>query len=309
MSVTEQSSVYALLTDGTTVEIRPARPDDFDAVQAMHEGMSPDNAYLRFFILSRLAAEPEATRVCRAGARPRGAARAVQRRGRRRRQLRGAGRAAARRRRSPSRCPTTCTTGASRPCCSSTWSRTPGPGVTTFTGLTLAENAAMLRIFTDAGLPAPRQLDRGVVELTFPLPGLVDGRTRLPDAVAEREHEADVASLRHVFPPGSVAVIGASRRPGTVGRAIWDNIRDAGYAGPVYAVNPHARRSAASRPGLGSRLPEQVDLAVIAVPAAAVSTPPSNAGSAASRWWSSPPDSTTPQAPICWPSAAATACG
>ena len=37
------------------------------------------------------------------------------------------------------------------------------------------------------------------------------------DAVAERERHADVASLRHVFAPESVAVIGASRRPGTVG--------------------------------------------------------------------------------------------
>jgi hypothetical protein len=44
---------YALLADGTTVEIRPAGPADFDAVKAMHEAMSPDNTYLRFFNLSR----------------------------------------------------------------------------------------------------------------------------------------------------------------------------------------------------------------------------------------------------------------
>ena len=31
---------YALLADGTTVEIRPAGPADFDAVRAMHEAMS-----------------------------------------------------------------------------------------------------------------------------------------------------------------------------------------------------------------------------------------------------------------------------
>jgi len=36
--------VYALLADGSTVEIRPAEPRDFDAVKAMHEVMSPDNA-------------------------------------------------------------------------------------------------------------------------------------------------------------------------------------------------------------------------------------------------------------------------
>src|SRR3984885_27962 len=57
--------VYALLADGTTVEIRPAGPDDFGAVKAMHEALSPDNSYLRFFNLSRLAADTEARRICR----------------------------------------------------------------------------------------------------------------------------------------------------------------------------------------------------------------------------------------------------
>src|SRR5260370_9917151 len=58
-------SVYALLADGTTVEIRAADPADFDAVRAMHEAMSSDNTYMRFFNLSRLAAETEAQRICR----------------------------------------------------------------------------------------------------------------------------------------------------------------------------------------------------------------------------------------------------
>src|SRR6185312_5316936 len=65
--------------------------------------------------------------------------------------------------------------------------------------------------------------------------------------------------------------IGASRRRGTVGRAILDNIRAAGYAGRVYVVNSHARQ-VGGEPGLASALdlPEPADLAVIAVPAAAV---------------------------------------
>ena len=64
MSMTEQSGVYALLVNGSTVEIRPARAGDYGAVKAMHEAMSPDNAYLRFFGLSRTAAEAEARRIC-----------------------------------------------------------------------------------------------------------------------------------------------------------------------------------------------------------------------------------------------------
>ncbi len=63
--VTARASVYALLTDGTTVEIRPARTDDLPVVQATHEGMSSNNSYLRFFNVSQLSAEQEAARVCR----------------------------------------------------------------------------------------------------------------------------------------------------------------------------------------------------------------------------------------------------
>ena len=59
------TAVYALLADGTTVEIRPAVPADFDAVKAMHEAMSRDNSYLRFFNVSRHSAEIEARRICR----------------------------------------------------------------------------------------------------------------------------------------------------------------------------------------------------------------------------------------------------
>jgi acyl-CoA synthetase (NDP forming) len=80
-----------------------------------------------------------------------------------------------------------------------------------------------------------------------------------------------VASLRHVFAPESVAVIGASRRRGTVGRAILDNMRAAGYRGRLYVVNPRAAQ-VGGEPALASPLdlPEPADLAVIAVPAAQV---------------------------------------
>jgi hypothetical protein len=42
------AATYALLTDGSTVEIRPAHPGDAEDVRAMHAAMSPDNLYLRF---------------------------------------------------------------------------------------------------------------------------------------------------------------------------------------------------------------------------------------------------------------------
>ena len=90
-------------------------------------------------------------------------------------------------------------------------------------------------------------------------------------AVAERDGRAENASLRYVLAPESVVVIGASRRQGTAGRAILDTIAAGGYAGRVYVVNPRARQIRGER-CLTSvlDLPEPADLAVIAVPAAAV---------------------------------------
>ncbi len=38
--------IYALLADGTTIEVRSAGPADHDAVRQMHAAMSPDNVYL-----------------------------------------------------------------------------------------------------------------------------------------------------------------------------------------------------------------------------------------------------------------------
>ena len=57
MSMHAEDSAYALLSDGATIEIRVARPDDFDAVRDVHAKMSPDNLYLRFFSMSPLVAE------------------------------------------------------------------------------------------------------------------------------------------------------------------------------------------------------------------------------------------------------------
>ena len=148
-------------------------------------------------------------------------------------------------------------------------------GLQAFTGETLAENSAMLRVFADAGLPAKRRIAGGTVELTFPLPvGGDDYRLGgYLEAVASRESRADVASLRPLLQPRSVAVVGASRRRATLGRAILHNIVTSGFTGAVYAVNPHAQTlEMEGVPCVASvdDLPGPVDLAVITVPPPAV---------------------------------------
>ena len=177
------AQVYALLADGTTVEIRPAGPGDFDAVKAMHEAMSPDNTYMRFFNISRLAAETEAGRICREPVPGRMALLAISDG-----EVVGA---------------------------ASYVSETPGQAevafavadhmhhrgvatlllehlvsfarshqITTFTAETLTENKAMLNVFADAGLPIDRHYEDGVFKLTFPLPGADTGPTL--EALPER---------------------------------------------------------------------------------------------------------------------------
>src|SRR5579859_3122571 len=268
---------YALLADGTTVEIRPAGPADFDAVKAMHEAMSPDNTYLRFFNLSRLAAETEARRVCRESRLGRVALLALA-------ADEVVGCASYDTLNGPADAGNTAEVafavadrmhhrGIATLLLEHLVSFARNHQITAFTAETLSENIPMLKVFADAGLPVQRHFEDGVVEMTFPLPSEGDG-TALDSylsAVAERERHADAASLRHVLAPESVVVVGASRQRGTVGRAILDNILTAGYAGRLYVVNPHARQVSGEH-CLSSvlELPEPADLAVIAVPAPAV---------------------------------------
>jgi acyl-CoA synthetase (NDP forming) len=83
------------------------------------------------------------------------------------------------------------------------------------------------------------------------------------------EHTA--ASLRPFFAPRSVAVIGASRDPRSIGFRLLDALLAGGFQGPVFPVNPHAPAIHALRtyPSVAD-VPGPVDLAVIAVPPAAV---------------------------------------
>ena len=266
--------VYALLADGTTVEIREACPDDFDAVQAMHEAMAPDNIYLRFFSYSRRSAETEARRICRDPV-PGSAALLALSGG----ELVGVASYAGLTGHSGQAEVAFAVAdqmhhrGIATLLLEHLVSLARSRQITTFTAETLTENTAMLKVFADAGLPVQRHFAGGVYKLTFPLPRDEDG-TALDTylgAVAERESSADVASLRHLLAPESVVVVGASRRREAIGRVILENIRGGGYAGRLYTVNPRARQIDGDR-CLDSvlDLPEPVDLAVIAVPAAAV---------------------------------------
>ncbi|HSR36284.1 MAG TPA: acetate--CoA ligase family protein, partial [Desulfurivibrionaceae bacterium] len=86
---------------------------------------------------------------------------------------------------------------------------------------------------------------------------------------AQRAKALSAEGLASIFTPASVAVVGASNRLGSVGRAVFKNILESDYSGIIYPVNPKAKSICGVRayPAL-SDIPDQVDLAVLIVPAA-----------------------------------------
>jgi acetyltransferase len=74
-------------------------------------------------------------------------------------------------------------------------------------------------------------------------------------------------NLEHLLAPRSVAVIGASDRPGSPGAAVFRNLRAGGFAGPLWPVNLRHREVAGERAWSHLReLPQAPDLAVICTP-------------------------------------------
>ena len=77
-----------------------------------------------------------------------------------------------------------------------------------------------------------------------------------------------IANLELMFNPKTIAVVGASRKEGSIGRAILKNIIDFGYEGTLYPVNPNTSsvNSIKCYPNLAS-IPEQIDLMIVVTPA------------------------------------------
>jgi acetyl coenzyme A synthetase (ADP forming)-like protein len=136
-----------------------------------------------------------------------------------------------------------------------------------FDAYVLADNGRMLEVFKGMGFSVTSELDGGTVHLSFPIAStvLTEGRA------AERSQSAAAASMRAIFAPRSIAVVGASRRPGQLGHEIVKQLRTSGYRGSLHVVNPHAAEVESVRSFESVRAIDQdVELAIIAVPAAQV---------------------------------------
>ena len=140
-------------------------------------------------------------------------------------------------------------------------------GVSTFVAEVLPENARMLDVFRTSGFALRVRSEPGSVVVELPTDLTGEARQRFE----RREQEAAAAAVRALLHPTAVAVIGASRRRGTVGGELFHNLLSSGFPGPVYPVNPNADvvQSVAAYRSV-TDIPGRVDLAVIVSPAASV---------------------------------------
>jgi acyl-CoA synthetase (NDP forming)/GNAT superfamily N-acetyltransferase len=257
----------ALLRDGTPVHVRPIRPDDEDALVAFHSRLSPHTIYRRFFSPRPVLPPKDVHRftnvdyhdrmalVAEIGGEMAGVARYDRQTAPNeaevafviedRHQGRGLGSLLLEH-----------LAGAARE-----------RGFEYFVAETLAENRSMLGVFRDAGFVAERRFEDGLIHLRFPIAQTEEAL----EAMGERERKSSVESMTPILRPRSIAVIGASRKPGSIGHELLRNLLLNEFAGPVFPVNPEATSVAGvpTYPTIGE-VPGAVDLAIVTVPAAEV---------------------------------------
>jgi acyl-CoA synthetase (NDP forming)/GNAT superfamily N-acetyltransferase len=136
-----------------------------------------------------------------------------------------------------------------------------------FTTEVKAQNAALLEMFAATGLRCTRHDGAGTVRVEIDLRPTPTYRA----SCDQREAMAEVASVAAILRPRSIAVVGAGRRPGSVGHQVVRALLAGDFSGTVYPVNLSAR-AVCGVPAFPALLavPELVDLAVVAVPASAV---------------------------------------
>jgi acetyl coenzyme A synthetase (ADP forming)-like protein len=142
-------------------------------------------------------------------------------------------------------------------------------GIEEFIAEVMFDNAAMLRVFADAGFETKRETVSGTTEVRLSL-----GRTEtLRLRIDERDHVGVVGSLQPFFDPRTVAVVGASPRTGSIGGELFRNVLRGEFRGAAFPVNRSGESVAGVRAYRSvTEIGEQVDLAVVCLPGSAVLT-------------------------------------
>lgn len=264
MNAPVAADVHIALRDGSTAHVRPVVPADAPALKTFLEGLSDNSRWLRFFSLGvnldkaaeRAAAgdRPEGYGlIVTTGAQERVVAHAVFELERPDRaevafavadEMQGRGLATV--------------------LLAHLAQVASARGVTTFTATVLPENRRMISVFRESGFPVEVHASPDGIEVVFPTELGPDARRRFED----RDRVAAVAAVERVLRPRSVAVVGASRRPDSFGGAAFRHILGNDFRGELHPVNPNAEFVGSRR--AVPRVQEGVDLAIVAVPAAAV---------------------------------------
>ncbi|HJR98748.1 MAG TPA: GNAT family N-acetyltransferase [Actinomycetota bacterium] len=140
-------------------------------------------------------------------------------------------------------------------------------GIDTFTAAVLPENHKMIEVFRRTGFAVRIRAVPGEVE--------VELSTEITEEAAERYEEredaAAAAAMRTLLQPSAVAVIGASRDPTSIGGRLLHNLLSGPFQGVVYPVNPKASavQGVTAYPTV-TDVPGDVDVALVAVPATSV---------------------------------------
>lgn len=252
-----------VLRDGGVAHLRPIQPEDAEAIVRFHERQSDESIYLRFFAPIRQLSERDLRRFTNVDHDDR-VALVVTHRG----EIIGVGRYDK-------------ITPTDAEVAFNVSDRHQGKGIgsvllehlaaigreeglTSFSAEVLPQNGKMLKVFADAGYSVSRRIEDGVVQVHFD----IEPTEKSEEVRLAREHRAESLSIARLLAPRTIAVVGASREEGRVGHVLLRHLRDGGFTGDLYAVNPHADDilGVPTVDRLGA-IEGPVDLVVIAVPA------------------------------------------
>jgi acetate---CoA ligase (ADP-forming) len=142
-----------------------------------------------------------------------------------------------------------------------------GRGFTRFWAVADPDNRPVLEVFRASGFYVKERAGRDQVEVDLSV--IPTGVT--VERLETRDRVATIASLRPFFRPNAVAVVGASRNPAAIGHRVLQGLLRDRFSGPVYAVNPRATEVIGVQTYPSVReLPGPTDLAILAVPRAAI---------------------------------------
>jgi len=137
-------------------------------------------------------------------------------------------------------------------------------GIRVFEAEVLAENREMMEVFHDFGFIVDAKYAEGTFHVVFP----IEHTEVVEEKTAQRELVATTVSVRVFFHPERIAVVGASRHRGTIGAELFNNILSTGFKGVAYPVNPTTNAVGAVRAYASILdIPDEIDLAIIIVPA------------------------------------------